>query len=105
MSDTVLVTNGMALALQTPARGMKGLLINGNYFIPFVKCSGGDVSAPEDSDSVSQLPESDSASTSVSVSDSSSESSSNSSSEVPDSDSSSIAVSDSISQSVSVSTS
>lgn len=36
MADTVLVTNGMALALQTPVKGMKGLLINGNYFVPFM---------------------------------------------------------------------
>lgn len=39
MADTVLVTNGMALALQTPVAGMKGLLINGNYFVPFLDTS------------------------------------------------------------------
>lgn len=36
MADTVLVTNGMALALQTPVAEMKGLLINGKYFVPFL---------------------------------------------------------------------
>lgn len=39
MADTVLVTNGMALALQTPVAGMKGLLINDNYFVPFLDTS------------------------------------------------------------------
>lgn len=39
MADTVLVTNGMALALQTPVAEMKGLLINGKYFIPFLDAS------------------------------------------------------------------
>ncbi len=39
MADTVLVTNGMALALQTPVAGMKGLLIDGNYFVPFLDTS------------------------------------------------------------------
>lgn len=39
MADTVLVTNGMALALQTPVAGMKGLLINCNYFVPFLDTS------------------------------------------------------------------
>lgn len=39
MADTVLVTNRMALALQTPVAGMKGLLINGKYFIPFLDAS------------------------------------------------------------------
>lgn len=39
MADTVLVTNGMALALQTPVAGMKGLFINGKYFIPFLDAS------------------------------------------------------------------
>ena len=38
MSDatSVLVLDGMMLALQTPVRGMKGLLINGKYFVPFL---------------------------------------------------------------------
>ena len=38
MSDatSVLVLDGMMLALQTPAAGMKGLLINGKYFVPFL---------------------------------------------------------------------
>ena len=38
MSDatSVLVLDGMMLALQTPVAGMKGLLINGKYFIPFL---------------------------------------------------------------------
>lgn len=38
MSDatSVLVLDGMVLALQTPVRGMKGLLINGKYFVPFL---------------------------------------------------------------------
>ena len=41
MSDatSVLVLDGMMLALQTPARGMKGLLINGKYFVPFLDTS------------------------------------------------------------------
>ena len=41
MSDatSVLVLDGMMLALQTPAAGMKGLLINGKYFIPFLDAS------------------------------------------------------------------
>lgn len=29
----------MMLALQTPVAGMKGLLINGKYFIPFLDAS------------------------------------------------------------------
>lgn len=38
MSDatSVLVLDGMMLALQTPVAGMKGLLINGKYFVPFL---------------------------------------------------------------------
>lgn len=44
MADTVLVTNGMALALQTPVAGMKGLLINDNYFVPFLDASSSSVS-------------------------------------------------------------
>lgn len=41
MSDatSVLVLDGMMLALQTPVAGMKGLLINGKYFIPFLDAS------------------------------------------------------------------
>lgn len=44
MADTVLVTNGMALVLQTPVAEMKGLLINGNYFVPFLDTSSSSVS-------------------------------------------------------------
>ena len=38
MSDatSVLVLDGMMLALQTPVAGMKGLLINSKYFVPFL---------------------------------------------------------------------
>ena len=38
MSDatSVLVLDGMVLALQTPVAGMKGLLIDGKYFVPFL---------------------------------------------------------------------
>lgn len=38
MSDatSVIVLDGMMLALQTPVAGMKGLLINGKYFVPFL---------------------------------------------------------------------
>lgn len=41
MSDatSVLVLDGMMLALQTPVAGMKGLLINGKYFVPFLDAS------------------------------------------------------------------
>lgn len=41
MSDaaSVLVLDGMMLALQTPVAGMKGLLINGKYFVPFLDTS------------------------------------------------------------------
>lgn len=41
MSDatSVLVLDGMMLALQTPVAGMKGLLINRKYFIPFLDVS------------------------------------------------------------------
>mgnify|MGYP005749743161 CR=1 FL=1 len=60
MADTVLVTNGMALALQTPVAGMKGLLINGNYFVPFLDPSS------SVSDSGSAVP-SDSGSQSVQI--------------------------------------
>ncbi len=38
-ATSVLVLDGMMLALQTPAAGMKGLLINGKYFIPFLDAS------------------------------------------------------------------
>ena len=49
MSDatSVLVLDGMMLALQTPVAGMKGLLINGKYFVPFLDTS----SSVPDSDS------------------------------------------------------
>lgn len=35
-ATSVLVLDGMMLALQTPVRGMKGLLINSKYFVPFL---------------------------------------------------------------------
>ena len=51
MSDatSVLVLDGMILALQTPVAGMKGLLINGKYFVPFL------TSTVQISDSVSAV--------------------------------------------------
>lgn len=68
MADTVLVTNGMALALQTPVAGMKGLLINGKYFVPFLDGSSSSVSDASSSvsDSGSAVP-SDSGSQSVQI--------------------------------------
>lgn len=62
MSDatSVLVLDGMMLALQTPVAGMKGLLINGKYFIPFLDASS------SVSDSGSAVP-SDSGSQSVQI--------------------------------------
>ena len=35
-ATSVLVLDGMMLALQTPVAGMKGLLINDKYFVPFL---------------------------------------------------------------------
>lgn len=56
MADTVLVTNGMALALQTPVAEMKGLLINGKYFVPFLDGSSSVSDASSSvSDSGSQI--------------------------------------------------
>ena len=51
MSDatSVLVLDGMMLALQMPVRGMKGLLINSKYFVPFL------TSTIQISDSVSSV--------------------------------------------------
>lgn len=67
MADTVLVTNGMALALQTPVAGMKGLLINGKYFVPFLDGSSSVSDASSSvSDSGSAVP-SDSGSQSVQI--------------------------------------
>ena len=62
MADTVLVTNGMALALQTPVAGMKGLLINGNYFVPFL-----DTSSSASNSLSTSVPVSDSGSQSVQI--------------------------------------
>lgn len=62
MSDatSVLVLDGMMLALQTPVAGMKGLLINGNYFVPFL-----DTSSSVSSSLSTSVPVSDSGSQSV----------------------------------------
>ena len=69
MSDatSVLVLDGMMLALQTPVAGMKGLLINSKYFVPFLDGSSSVSDASSSvSDSGSAVP-SDSGSQSVQI--------------------------------------